>query len=87
MQESMPPESFVEWYQSDMAAEDFPELVNAEPKIPSVFLEVGGTPPERLASGEWADHHSGLFQIDPESSIKAGVEAMTLAALDLLAKQ
>lgn len=46
---------------------------------------VPGTPPERLAAGDWAEHHSPLFRIAPEPSIKAGVEAMTLAALDLLA--
>jgi hypothetical protein len=45
---------------------------------------VGGTPPDKLAAGDWADHHSPLFQIDPEASIKAGVEAMSLAAWELL---
>lgn len=79
--------AFVRWQQTDMGAEDFPDLVNVSPPIPSVYFEVGGTPPEKLASGEWADHHSPLFQIQPEPSIKAGVEAMTLAALDLLRKQ
>jgi hippurate hydrolase len=51
-----------------------------------VYFEVGGTPPEKLASGQWAEHHSPLFQIDPEPSIKAGEAAMTLAALELLGK-
>jgi hippurate hydrolase len=46
---------------------------------------VGGTPPEQLAAGSWAEHHSPLFRIDPEATIKAGVESMTLAAMDLLA--
>ena len=86
MLEGMGPEAFVDWYQSDMGAEDFPDLVNVDPPIPSVYFEVGGTPPERLAEGSWADHHSPLFQIDPERSISAGVEAMTLAALELLGK-
>ena len=77
-------DAFVPWYQSDMGAEDFPDLVNIDPPIPSVYFEVGGTPPELIESGKWASHHSPLFQIDPEASIKSGVEAMTLAALDLL---
>lgn len=77
-------DAFVEWYQSDMGAEDFPDLVNIDPPIPSVYFEIGGTPPELIESGAWASHHSPLFQIDPETSIKSGVEAMTLAALDLL---
>jgi amidohydrolase len=76
--------AFVPWAQTDMGAEDFPDLVGIDPPIPSVYFEVGGTPPEQLASGEWAEHHSPLFRIAPEPSIKAGVEAMTLAALDLL---
>jgi hippurate hydrolase len=84
MQAGMGSDAFVDWYQSDMGAEDFPDLVNVDPPIPSVYFEVGGTPPDRIAAGTWADHHSPLFQIDAEASIKKGVEAMTLAALELL---
>jgi hippurate hydrolase len=79
-------EALLEWYQSDMGAEDFPDLVNIDPPIPSVYFEVGGTPPELIESGTWGPHHSPLFRIDSETSIKAGVEAMTLAALELLGK-
>jgi hippurate hydrolase len=79
-------DALVDWYQSDMGAEDFPDLVNIEPPIPSVYFEIGGTPQELIDSGEWAPHHSPLFRIDSEKSIKAGVEAMTLAALDLLGR-
>lgn len=86
MEQGMGAEAFIEWQQTDMGAEDFPDLVNVDPKIPSVYFEVGGTPPEKLASGQWAEHHSPLFRIDPEPSIKAGVEAMTLAAIELLGK-
>jgi hippurate hydrolase len=84
MQAGMPAENFTEWYQSDMGAEDFPELVKVDPPIPSVYFEVGGTPPEKIADGSWAEHHSPYFQIDPETSIKSGVQAMTLAAVELL---
>jgi hippurate hydrolase len=84
MQAGMDSEAFVEWFQTDMGAEDFPDLVNVQPPIPSVYFEVGGTPPEQLASGNWAEHHSPLFKIDAETSIRAGVEAMTLATLELL---
>ena len=80
----MGPDAFIPWYQSDMGAEDFPDLINIDPPIPAVYFEVGGTPPELLAAGAWASHHSPLFKIDPEASIKKGVEAMTLAALGLL---
>jgi hippurate hydrolase len=77
-------EVFIPFKQEDMGAEDFPDLVNIDPPIPSVYFQVGGTLQEDLESGNWAGHHSPLFRIDPVGSIKAGVEAMTLAALDLL---
>jgi amidohydrolase len=86
IEKGMGPQALIPWHQSDMGAEDFPALVNVDPPIPSVYFEVGATPPEKLASGKWAGHHSPLFEIDPEPSIKSGVEAMTLAALELLGK-
>jgi hippurate hydrolase len=87
MERGMGKDALVPWRQTDMGAEDFPDLVNVKPPIPSVYFEVGGTAPERLASGDWAEHHSPLFRIEPEPSIKAGVESMTLAALELLGKK
>jgi hippurate hydrolase len=86
MEKGMASDALITWYQSDMGAEDFPDMVNVDPPIPSVYFQVGGTPPEILEAGTWAGNHSPLFQIDPEASIKAGVEAMTLAALELLGK-
>jgi hippurate hydrolase len=86
MEAGMGTDAFATWKQTDMGAEDFPDLVNVDPPIPSVYFEVGGTPPSALASGQWADHHSPLFKIDPEPAITAGVEAMTLAALELLGR-
>ncbi|MDH5262241.1 MAG: amidohydrolase [Gammaproteobacteria bacterium] len=79
-------DAFVDWRQTDMGAEDFPDLVNVDPPIPSVYFEVGGTPPEDLEAGTWAGHHSPLFKIVPEPAIRKGVEAMTLSALELLKK-
>jgi amidohydrolase len=79
-------DAFVDWYQSDMGAEDFPDLVNIDPRIPNVYFEIGVTPPELIEADTWASHHSSLFQIDHVTSIKSGVEAMTLDALGLLSK-
>jgi hippurate hydrolase len=79
-------DAFVDWYQSDMGAEDLPDLVNITPAIPSVYFELGGTPPKQIEADTWASHHSPLFKIDHVTSIKSGVEAMTLAALDLLSQ-
>lgn len=84
MEAGMVADAFIDWHQTDMGVEDFQDLVNVDPLILSVYFEVGGTPPERLAATDWADHHSPLFRIDPEASIKAGMESMMLAALELL---
>jgi amidohydrolase len=86
METKMPATSFAEWKQTDMAAEDFPYLVSVSPPIPSVYFAVGGTPQADLDAGTWAGHHSPLFKIEPEASIKGGVEAMTVAALELLGR-
>ncbi len=86
MEAKLPATSFIEWKQTDMGAEDFPYLVNVSPPIPSVYFVVGGTPQADLDAGNWAGHHSPLFKIDPAASIKSGVEAMTIAALELLGK-
>jgi len=86
MEAKLPATSFIEWKQTDMGAEDFQYLVDVAPPIPSVYFVVGGTPQADLDAGNWAGHHSPLFKIDPERSIKAGVEAMSVAALDLLRK-
>lgn len=86
MEAKLPATAFVEWKQTDMGAEDFPYLVGVSPPIPSVYFVVGGTPQPDLDAGNWAGHHSPLFRIDPEPSIKGGVEAMTIAAMELLGR-
>ena len=43
-----------------------------------VYFSVGGTPREQLATAP--GHHSPLFRIEPEPSVKAGVEAMVVGA-------
>lgn len=67
-----------------MGAEDFAYLVAPEHGIKGVYFNIGGTPAEELASA--ASHHSPLFKITPGPVITTGVEAMTVAALELLAK-
>jgi len=86
MLDKMGADALFTFKQTDMGAEDFPDLINVDPPIPSVYFGVGGTPVEDLASGNWAGHHSPLFRIAPEPSIKGGVEGMTVAALELLKK-
>jgi len=67
-----------------MGAEDFAYFVAPEHGVKGVYFNIGGTPREELATA--ASHHSPLFKISPEPVITTGVEAMTVAALELLAK-
>ena len=71
-----------------MGAEDFAYFTQTEHDVPGVFFSVGGTPPalmREIAAGRTnaPPHHSPFFLIDP-SSVKAGVEAMYTAAIELL---
>ena len=91
MEAGMGADALLPYVQKDMGGEDFPFLVMVDPPIPSVYFSVGGTPQAAFdaeANGGPAvpSHHSPLFKISPEPSVRTGVEAMTLAALNLLAK-
>ena len=71
-----------------MGAEDFP-LLTVDPDIPSVYWGIGGTPQQDLdaeiAGGPMVpSHHSPLFRIAPEPSIRAGVESTVVALLELM---
>jgi len=72
-----------------MGAEDFAYFVMTEENVPGAYFQVGGTPQADLdaaAAGGPAvpSHHSPYFKIDPEPSVTMGVEAMTVAVLELL---
>ena len=72
-----------------MGSEDFAFFTSTEHKIPGSYFMVGGTPHhevEQMMAGKMIvpSNHSPFMKIEPEPSIKAGVEAMTAAALDLL---
>lgn len=74
--------------QSGMGAEDFPNFTT-DPAIKSVYFVVGGTPKEafeRAKQGGPAipSHHSPLFKVSPEPSVKSGIEATVYALLDLM---
>jgi hippurate hydrolase len=73
-------------YQRDgMGAEDFAFYGAPEHGVKAVLMFVGGTPAAELATV--ASHHSPLFKIAPEPSVKTGIEAMVLGALELLAQR
>jgi len=71
------------------ASEDYSEFIIAG--VPSVYFSIGGLDPARLAEAHAkgepvAANHSPFFAPVPEPSIRTGVEAMTLAVLDVLGK-
>jgi hippurate hydrolase len=73
-----------------MGAEDFP-FFSSDPDIPSVYWAIGGTPPAdfaREAAGgpPVPSHHSPLFKIAPEPSVRAGVESTVVALMALMAE-
>lgn len=77
--------------QTGMGAEDFAFFIDPSFGIPGYYFAVGGTKPEWKQAAQnggpaVAGHHSPLFKIDPEPSVRLGVEAMTAAVLDLLKK-
>ena len=77
--------------EQSMVAEDFPFFV-LDPDIPTVYWNVGGTPAEdfeREAAGgdPVPSHHSPLFKISPEPSVRSGVESTVVALLELMGDQ
>jgi hippurate hydrolase len=86
--EVMGEESVVEVPTKGMGAEDFP-FFTIDPEITSVYWAIGGTPQEdfdrEAAGGEPVpSHHSPLFKISPEPSVRAGVESTVIALLELM---
>ncbi len=72
-----------------MGAEDFAFFVMTDEDVPGAYFSVGGTPQADIDAAEAGgpavpSHHSPFFEIDPEPSVTMGVEAMTVAVLELL---
>jgi len=89
LERDLPAGTVVPFAQESMGAEDFTYFVQPELGVPGFYFQVGGTPQSAFDSAKAGgppvpSHHSPLFKIDPEPSIRLGTEAMTLAVLDLL---
>jgi hippurate hydrolase len=89
-QQALPSGTVVPFSQESMGAEDFTYFVQPELGVRGFYFSVGGTPQAafeaaRAGGPPVPSHHSPLFKIDPEPSIRLGTEAMTVAVLDLLA--
>ena len=79
----------VPFRQTNMGAEDFSYFVDPSYNIPGYYFAVGGTNPAWIDAAKTggpavSGHHSGLFKIDPEPSVRLGTEAMTAAVIELL---
>ena len=79
------------YVQTGMGAEDFAYFVEPRHGVKGYYFAVGGTPQaafdaEKECGPPVPSHHSPLFKIDPEPSVRLGTEAMTAATLDLLGK-
>lgn len=64
-----------------MGAEDFAYFVQPETGVKGVYFSVGGTPEDEL--GSEPSHHSPFFKVQPEPSIKSGIEATVISAMAL----
>lgn len=83
------PDVVIPFKQTGMGAEDFAFFVDPKFKIPGYYFAVGGSNPAWIEAAKKggppiAGHHSPLFKIDAEPSVRLGTEAMTAAVLDLL---
>ena len=75
----------------EMVGEDFGRYGAVEPRIPSLMFRLGTVAPDRYQQYRQGalrlpTLHSAHFAPDPEPTIATGVEAMTQAALSLLAR-
>ena len=79
---------FYESKRKGMGAEDFP-FFTIDPYIPSTYFAVGGTPQadfdaEEAGGPPVPSHHSPLFKVKGEESVRLGVESTVIALRDLL---
>jgi amidohydrolase len=79
---------FYESKREGMGAEDFPYFTT-DPYIASTYFSVGGTPQadfdaEKAGGPSVPSHHSPLFKVKSEESVRLGVEATVVALQNLL---
>jgi hippurate hydrolase len=81
----------VQTIEPEMGGEDFAEFGRTPERVPICLLRVGAVAPERIAESARTgvalpSLHSGRFAPVPEPTIKAGIAALSAAALELLAR-
>ena len=65
-----------------MSGEDFAYFVQPELGVKGVYFTVGGKPGSEMDDAP--SHHSPFFKVEPEASIKTGVEATVISAMELM---
>jgi len=88
VQQQMPANTVFDYRRLAMGSEDF-GFFTMDPYIPSVYFKVGGTPAadftkEKQGGPAVPSHHSPLFKISAEPSVRTGVEASVVMLLDLM---
>ncbi len=68
-----------------MGAEDFAYFVEPGLGVKGVYFAVGGTPEDELENAP--SHHSPFFKVEPEPSIKSGIEATVISAMALFGNE
>lgn len=91
LKEKLGEDRLLPYVQRGMGAEDFSEFTMTDEDVPGFYFYVGGTLEEWMDAAKdsgpaVAGHHSPFFKIAPEPAIKSGVEAMTIAVMDLMSK-
>ncbi|MEP0391247.1 MAG: amidohydrolase [Erythrobacter sp.] len=81
-------ETFQEFRQQGMGAEDFSYFVAEDLGVPGYYFAVGGTPQEAFDEAENGgpavpSHHSPLFKVAPRPGVTLGTRAMIAAVFDL----
>lgn len=89
MAQAFGPAAVEPFLQTGMGAEDFAYFVEPKYGVRGYYFGVGGTPQQAFDAAKAGgppvpSHHSPLFKIDPEPSVRLGTEAMTVAVLDLM---
>ncbi|MGJ8564401.1 MAG: amidohydrolase [Alphaproteobacteria bacterium] len=79
---AMGEKSLIDIPREGMGAEDFAYFVDPKYGVKGVYFSVGGTPLKDIKTAP--SHHSPLFWVEAEPSIKNGTEAMVLGAMALL---
>jgi len=84
-------QAFIPFEQMGMGAEDFAAFVEPRHGVKGYYFAVGGTPIETIQAAKNGgppvpSHHSPIFKIAPEPSVRTGIEGMTVAVLDLLGR-